>query len=95
MKLYLLPYKRGSMSARELTQVLNTKRIKLNNSRFNHRTTRLVVNWGNSSIHPNVNYDRVLNHFMIAVGSSGYNGPLKTIQEMMCNATTKRYCRRR
>ena len=41
------------------------------------------------------NYDRVLNHFMIAVGSSGYNGPLKTIQEMMCNATAKRYCRRR
>ena len=49
MKLYILPYKAGSKSAKSLAQALNTKRIKLIGSRFRAGSTVTVVNWGNSS----------------------------------------------
>ncbi len=45
-KPYILPYKRGSKSAKALAEALGCKRLKLEGSKFIHRPTRCVVNWG-------------------------------------------------
>jgi glutathione synthase/RimK-type ligase-like ATP-grasp enzyme len=47
-KLYLLPYKKGSLSGISLAKALKSKRIKLENSLYKKKPTHLVINWGNS-----------------------------------------------
>lgn len=49
MNIYILPYKRGSKSAKALAEALGGKRIRLKNSKFRPRADRLVINWGNSN----------------------------------------------
>lgn len=47
----IIPYNKGSRSARTLSRALGGKRIKLTNSRYRRRLRDIVINWGNSS-HP-------------------------------------------
>ena len=61
MRMYVLPYKAGSRSARVLSGQLGTKRIKLQNSRFRHTARKTVINWGRCDPHPQVDNSRVLN----------------------------------
>ncbi len=63
MRLYILPYKSSSNSAKLLASSLNCKRIKCERSRFRHTLRTLVINWGSSSPHPNVDSNRLLNKF--------------------------------
>lgn len=51
MRPYILPYKKGSKSAKALAEALNCKRLKIEGSEFIHRSTRCIVNWGNNSNH--------------------------------------------
>ena len=45
----LYPYKVGSRSVRKLRDELNALIIKLEGSRYRHRDTHTVINWGNST----------------------------------------------
>ena len=47
----IIPYKKGSKSARVLSRALGGKRIRLTNSRYRRRLRDIVINWGNSN-HP-------------------------------------------
>lgn len=49
MKLYVLPYKRGSRAVRQIKARLNAPVIKLANSRWRPKPTRAVINWGHSA----------------------------------------------
>lgn len=46
-RLFVLPYKAASASAKALAQSLNCKRLKLENSTYQPRRTDLIINWGN------------------------------------------------
>lgn len=48
MSMWILPYKDGSKSAKELARALGIKRIKLKNSKFKPRPNKTIINWGNS-----------------------------------------------
>jgi hypothetical protein len=53
MRLRILPYKKGSASAKALAEKLGAKRIKLTNSRFTPRSGDVIINWGNSKMPAN------------------------------------------
>lgn len=55
-KLFVLPYKTGSKSARDLARALGAKRIKREGGSFRPRHDRVVLNWGcgTDSVPPNV-----------------------------------------
>lgn len=60
---YIYPYKTGSSSARLLSEALNCRRIKIQNSNYSPKEDHLVINWGNSNL-PNWDGDDyfMLNH---------------------------------
>ena len=63
MRLRILPYKKGSASAKALAEKLGAKRIKLTNSRFTPRSGDVIINWGNSKIPANWDSSTwVINH---------------------------------
>lgn len=49
LKLYVLPYKRGSRAVRQIRESLRAPVIKLINSRWRPRPTRAVINWGHTN----------------------------------------------
>lgn len=49
MKLFVLPYKRGSRAVRQIKTRLNAPVIKLANSRWRPKPTRVVINWGHTN----------------------------------------------
>lgn len=49
MKLFVLPYKRGSQAVRQIKERLKAPIIRLVNSRWRPRATRAVINWGHST----------------------------------------------
>lgn len=56
MKLYVYPYTTASESAKLLAEELDAKRIKLQNSEYEHKAGNLVINWGNGNCpHPCLN----------------------------------------
>jgi len=50
MSTLIYPYKAGSVSAKELANALDIKRIKHNGSRFRGGSNHTVINWGASSM---------------------------------------------
>lgn len=50
MRIRLLPYKKGSNSAKILSRELGAKRLKLEGSKFRAREDDVIINWGNSSL---------------------------------------------
>jgi glutathione synthase/RimK-type ligase-like ATP-grasp enzyme len=60
--LHIYPYNENSESARNLSQSLNIRRIRQNNSRYIGRPNRTVINWGSSQLPENVLRSRVLNN---------------------------------
>ena len=66
MKLYLYPYKLGSKGGKKLAKSLKMWRLMPPpRTKFLHRRNRLVINWGNSEPHPNVNQELMLNKFAV------------------------------
>lgn len=63
MKLFVMPYRKGSNGAREMRDGLEATMIKTERSRYRPKANHLVVNWGNAE--PNV-----------AIGDSVLNKPL-------------------
>ncbi len=54
MKVFILPYKFGSHSVKELVATLGAKRIKRVASRYIPKHKHLVINWGTkATVHPN------------------------------------------
>jgi glutathione synthase/RimK-type ligase-like ATP-grasp enzyme len=49
-KIFILPYKSGSLSAKSLAQALHCKRLKTEGSRYIPRAHHIIVNWGTSSV---------------------------------------------
>jgi hypothetical protein len=49
MKTFIVPYNKGSKSAKELAQGLGIKRIKQKNSKFKGTANKTVINWGSSA----------------------------------------------
>ncbi len=47
---FILPYKAGSKAAKALSLALGCKRLKLQNSTFQHTARKCVVNWGNNDV---------------------------------------------
>lgn len=54
MKYFILPYKLASKSTKLLASSLNCKRIKPTNSKYIHKQSHLVINWGSTTQHPGV-----------------------------------------
>lgn len=48
MSLFFWPYKQGSNGCRELSQAINARRLRLQNSNFRPSPRHTVINWGNS-----------------------------------------------
>lgn len=48
-RIRILPYRRGSKSAKALAEALGGKLIRLDNSRYKPRESDVIINWGNSS----------------------------------------------
>ena len=61
MAIKILPYKRGSASAKALADALGVKRLKLEGSRWKPRPNDVVINWGSRKQHPALNAGTVLN----------------------------------
>ena len=57
----IYPYKPASKSAKALSELLGARRIKHNNSRFIGRARKTVINWGCSSLPPEVMKCNVIN----------------------------------
>lgn len=49
MKYYVYPWKQGSRSAKVLSEALDGRVIKLQNSKYRHKNFKRVINWGSSS----------------------------------------------
>jgi glutathione synthase/RimK-type ligase-like ATP-grasp enzyme len=49
-KIFILPYKTGSLSAKSLARALNCKRLKREQSRYVNQPHHVVINWGASSM---------------------------------------------
>lgn len=64
MALFVLPYKAGSESVKNLKEALKIKSIKLENSKFKGSDKKTVLNWGNSPVNTplEVLKCRILNH---------------------------------
>lgn len=61
MKLYLYSYNKGSEGAKALSQTLNIKRLKHENSKFRGGNGKVVINWGCSKLPDQVLACEVLN----------------------------------
>lgn len=61
MSLFVLPYKAGSESVKNLKAALGIKSIKLEGSKFKGGANKTVLNWGNSSVSPEVQKCTILN----------------------------------
>lgn len=48
--MYILPYKNGSQSAKDLADALNIKQIKREGSKFKGSKDKLVINWGSTTM---------------------------------------------
>lgn len=59
--MYLLPYKNGSRSARDLAEALDIKQIKREGSKFSGSKDKLVINWGSTTMSEEVAKCEVLN----------------------------------
>lgn len=57
----IFPYKLGSESAKLLAEALGVKRIKKEGSKFRGAADKIVVNWGNSKLTPEVAKCKVIN----------------------------------
>lgn len=65
MKIKILPYKKGSKSAKALAAELGCKQLKLEGSKWRPRIGDVVINWGSSNAnHPVFGFDhvKILNH---------------------------------
>lgn len=62
MKLSIFSWNHASSSAKQLASTLNIKRIKHEGSRFRHTNSKLVINWGCSSLPHLIDPRRTLNH---------------------------------
>ncbi len=62
MKLSIFSWNHASSSAKQLASALNCKRIKHEGSHFRHTNSKLVINWGSSSLSHRVDPRRTLNH---------------------------------
>lgn len=49
MKMFMLPYKKGSKGAKALADALGVPRIKLTESRFRPSADKVILNWGNTT----------------------------------------------
>lgn len=61
MKVYLYSYNKGSEGAKALSQTLNIKRLKHENSKFRGGNGKVVINWGCSKLPDQVLACEVLN----------------------------------
>lgn len=61
-KIYLLPWRTGSRSAKAIAQGFGVRRIRWHNSRFKGSPEKTVINWGSSRTPPQVNQACVINH---------------------------------
>lgn len=61
MKAYIYTYNKGSEGAKALSQALNVKRIKHDNSKFRGRPDKTVINWGASKISDQAAVCKVIN----------------------------------
>lgn len=48
MRLYVYPYNGFSDSAKQLSRALGAKRIRHDNSRYRHRNSNVIINWGST-----------------------------------------------
>jgi hypothetical protein len=82
MKLFILPYKMASKSAKLLASSLNVKRIKKMPSRYRQRMGKIVINWGNSTPHPRVPAHALLNDYSAVANATN---KLKCLKELKDN----------
>jgi len=61
-RIRIVPYKRGSRSARVLADALGAKLVKLEGSRFRNTIDDFCINWGNTNPPPNIDLRFMLNH---------------------------------
>jgi len=59
--MFIYPYKAGSQSAKNLAEALGAKRIKLEGSKFKGDPSKIVINWGSSSMSEQTEKCQVLN----------------------------------
>lgn len=70
MKFYVLPYQKVSASAITISNNINAKRIKLVNSKWKPKSTRIVINWGHAQA-PNIDIGKhVLNWYWAVTNAS-------------------------
>lgn len=74
---FMLPYRAGSKSAKELSKSLGVKRIKLQGSKYRARDDHVIINWGNSIIPENVEDGEVINRY-----AENAQNKLRAFQEM-------------
>lgn len=60
-RVFILPYKRGSASAKELGMALDIKGIRLKNSKFKPTPRKSVINWGNCQGVDDLNVCTIIN----------------------------------
>lgn len=58
----IVPYRRGSRSAKALAEALGAKQVKLENSRFRNTERDFTINWGNTNPPDNIDLRFMLNH---------------------------------
>jgi len=59
----LIPYRRGSKSCKALAEAIGAKQIKIDGtSRFRNTERDFLINWGSTTMLPNIDYRFVLNH---------------------------------
>lgn len=62
MSKFIYPYRSGSQSVISLSDGLNARRIKLDNSRFRGGPNKIVINWGNTTPNEEISKCRILNN---------------------------------
>ena len=63
-KMFIYSWNRASKGALALSSALEIKRIKIENSSFEGRDNRMVINWGATFIPSQVSYCRVINPYI-------------------------------
>ena len=59
--MFIFPYKKGSVSAKTLSEAIGAKRIKAEGSRFKGNADKVVINWGSSELPDEVMKCKVIN----------------------------------
>ena len=59
--MFIFPYKKGSESAKALSEAIGAKRIKAEGSRFKGSPEKVVINWGSSELPEEVMKCKVIN----------------------------------